>query len=195
MKKSLALMCLFSLLTAFTCENESLDDNIDTSSNTNNNDLMGSWNLLELEASVSSSISFQGQELSSEVYILSTDVAYVLSFTQSNFSTEGGYSYTADIVANGMEFPGESYTIDNVMGSGAYSTNGNEMTIDGSFFEFSFEDIDFSQLQGEQTLNFQISEDGQMLTFFQDETTTETDVATGSTTTSVISSTSSWSRE
>lgn len=88
-------MCLFSLLTAFTCENESLDDNIDTSSNTNNNDLMGSWNLLELEASVSSSISFQGQELSSEVHILSTDVTYVLSFTQSNFSTEGGNAQQA----------------------------------------------------------------------------------------------------
>jgi len=188
-------MCLFSLLTAFTCENESLDDNIDTSSNTNNNDLIGSWNLLEFDASVSSSTSFQGQEFSSEVVILSTDVAYVLTFTQSNFNTEGGYSYTADIVANGMEFPGEPNTIDNVTGSGAYSTNGNEMTIDGSFFEFTFEGMDFSQLQGEQTVNFQISEDGQTLTFFQDETTTETDVATGSTTTSVISSTSSWSRE
>jgi hypothetical protein len=176
MKKLLALMCLFSLLTAFTCENESLDDNIDTSSNTNNNDLIGSWNLLEFDASVSSSTSFQGQEFSSEVVILSTDVAYVLTFTQSNFNTEGGYSYTADIVANGMEFPGEPNTIDNVTGSGAYSTNGNEMTIDGSFFEFTFEGMDFSQLQGEQTV-------------------TETDVATGSTTTSVISSTSSWSRE
>lgn len=199
MKKFLALFCLFSLLTAFTCENEPLGDELDASSNTNNNDnnpdLLGTWNLLEFDATVSSTTNFQGQVISSDVAILSTDADYIVNFTNTNFTTDGSYSYTADVTANGINIPGEPYTLNNVMGSGTYSVDGNEMTVDGSFFEFTFDGMDFEQLQGEQTVNFQISDDGQTLTFFQDETTTETDVATGSTTTSVISSSSSWSRE
>ena len=101
----------------------------------------------------------------------------------------------ADIVANGMNVEGEPYTLENVSGSGSYSVNGNEMIIDGSFFEFSFEGMDFAELSGEQTATFEISDNGQTLVFSQDNTTTETDAATGLTTTSTQVSSSVWARQ
>lgn len=193
MKKLSVLLCLFTLFFAFTCENEPLD--FDAESSQTDSDLLGDWSLVEFSVQVSTSTDFQGQVISSEIDIYSTTVDYNLNFTESNFTTNGGYSYVADIVANGMNVEGEPYTLENVSGSGSYSVNGNEMTIDGSFFEFSFEGMDFAELSGEQTATFEISDNGQTLVFSQDDTTTETDSATGLTTTSTQVSSSVWARQ
>lgn len=195
MKKIVALFCLFSLLTAFTCENEPLDDIEIGSGNNNNDDLVGTWNLVEFETSVSTNTNFQGQELSSDIEVYSTTVDYTVTFTETNFNTNGSYSYVADIVANGIEVSGEPYTLENVSGNGSYSTNGNEITTDGSFFEFSFEGMDSSVLDGPQSATFEISSDGQTLTFSQNDTTTDTDSATGVTTTSSQVSSSVWVKQ
>jgi len=192
MKKLAALLCLFTLFFAFTCENEPLDFEPETGET--DVALLGEWNLSEFDVEVNTSTDFQGQQIASEVEIFSTTVNYALNFTENNFSTNGGYSYVAEVTTNGIQVPAEPYTIDNVSGSGSYSVNGNEMTVDGSFFEFTFEGMDFSQFQGEQTVAFQISDNGQTLTFSQNETMTETDAATGTTTTSVTVSTSVWIR-
>lgn len=193
MKKLSVLLCLFTLFFAFTCENEPLD--FDVESSQTDSDLLGDWSLVEFSVQVSTSTDFQGQVISSDIDIYSTTVDYALNFTGSNFTTSGGYSYVADIVANGMNVEGEPYTLENVSGSGSYSVNVNEMTIDGSFFEFSFEGMDFAELSGEQTATFEISDNGQTLVFSQDDTTTETDSATGLTTTSTQVSSSVWVRQ
>ncbi|WP_426431928.1 hypothetical protein ACPX19_05270 [Winogradskyella sp. HB-48] len=193
MKKLSVLLCLFTLFFAFTCENEPLD--FDAESSQTDSDLLGDWSLVEFSVQVSTSTDFQGQVISSDIDIYSTTVDYNLNFTESNFTTNGGYSYVADIVANGMNVEGEPYTLESVSGSGSYSVNGNEMTIDGSFFEFSFEGMDFAELSGEQTATFEISDNGQTLVFSQDDTTTETDAATGLTTTSTQISSSVWARQ
>lgn len=194
MKKILALFSLFSLLTAFTCENEPLEGGFDTAFNNNNEGLIGTWNLLEFDVSVSTSTSFEGENISSEIDIFSTNTAYVLEFNENTFTTNGSYSYNADVVVNGDNVANDIYTLNNVAGNGIYSTNGNEMTIDGSFFEFNFEGMDSSVLEGEQTANFEISNDGETLTFTQDETETQTDETTGTVITSTTSSTSVWIR-
>lgn len=193
MKKLSALFCLFTLFFAFTCENEPLD--FDAESSQTDTDLIGDWILEEFNVQVSTTTDFQGQVISSDIDVYSTTVDYTLNFTESNFTTNGSYSYVADIVANGMNVEGEPYTLEDVSGSGSYSVNGNEMTIDGSFFEFSFEGMDFAELSGEQTATFEISDNGQTLVFSQDETTTETDAATGLTTTSTQVSSSVWARQ
>ncbi|WP_299129192.1 hypothetical protein [uncultured Winogradskyella sp.] len=178
MKKIVKLFCLFSLLTAFSCENEPLDDGIETGA-INTEGLIGAWDLVEFSSSLSTSTNFEGQIIASEVEIESTTVDYVVNFTASSFIANGSYSYVTDIVANGVEISGEAYNLENVSGSGNYSTNGNEITIDGSFFEFEFEGMaDTAAFEGEQILTFQISEDGQNLTFIQNEVTTETDPTT-----------------
>ena len=179
MKKFLALLSLFSLLTAFTCENEPLDDGILDNTSTNDN-LIGTWNLVEFNIDLTTSSSFEGQETTSNIVVNSTEVDYVLEFTGSTFSANGSYTYNTNSVVNEAEVSSETYTLTNVSGSGFYTTNENEMTVDGSFFEFEFEgDIDTSALEGEQTATFEISDDGETLTFSQNETTTETNAATG----------------
>jgi hypothetical protein len=193
MKKLSVLLCLFTLFFAFTCENEPLDFDAETAET--ETDLLGDWDLVEFDVQVSTSTDFQGQVISSDIDVYSTTVAYTVNFTGSNFTTNGSYSYVADIVANGMVVEGEPYTLEDVSGSGTYSVNGNEITIDGSFFEFTFEGMDFAELDGEQTAMFQITDNGQTLIFTQDDTTTETDTATGLTTTSTQVSSSVWTRQ
>ena len=98
-------------------------------------------------------------------------------------------------VANGKNIEGEPYTLEDVTGTGNYSINGNEMTIDGAFFEFTFDGMDSSAFEEEQTVTFQITDNGQTLTFTQNDTTTETDALTGATVTSTQASTSVWQRQ
>ena len=196
MKKLLALFCLFSLLTAFTCENEPLEDDFDTSFENTDDDLLGDWILVEFSSSISTVTDFAGQVIESDIDIESTTVDYTLNFTENNFTTNGSYSYVTDIVANGFEVTGEPYTLENVSGSGSYSTNGNEMTVDGSFFEFEFDDMfDTAVFEGEQTAPYQISDDGQTLTFTQSEITTQTDAATGTIISVDNNSTSVWAKQ
>lgn len=192
MKKLTILLCLFTLFFAFTCENEPLD--FDSESTQTETELLGDWNLVSFDVQVSATTDFQGQVISSDIDVYSTTVNYTLNFTETSFDTNGSYSYVADIVANGMNIEGEPYTLENVSGNGSYSVSGSEITVDSSFFEFSFDGMDFAELSGEQTATFQISDNRQTLVFSQDDTTTETDVATGLTTTSTQMSSSVWTR-
>ncbi|MDB9782133.1 hypothetical protein OAE03_00795 [Winogradskyella sp.] len=194
MKKLLAFLCLFSLLTAFTCENEPLDFDADTSVGGTDIELFGEWNLSEFTVDLTTTTDFQGQTISSVIVVNSTATDYALNFIGNNFTTNGNYSYVANIVVNGAEVSNELYTLNNVMGSGTYSTSGNVMTIDGSFFEFDFQGADTSTLDGPQTATFQISDNGVILTFTQNENTTETDPTTGAIVSVSNSSTSVWTR-
>ncbi|MFC0603471.1 hypothetical protein [Winogradskyella pulchriflava] len=195
MKKFLGLLSLFALLTAFTCENEPLDTDLSNASTTTNLDLVGAWDLQEFSVTLNSSTSFEGQTFSSDIDIASTEVDYVVEFTQSSFVTNGSYSYSTNVVFDGETISSEPQSLENVTGNGTYSTSGDEMTVDGSFFEFEFDGMDNSVLQGEQTANFEISNDGQTLTFTQIETVTETDGMTGTEIVNSVNSISVWSRQ
>ncbi|MDN3491558.1 hypothetical protein [Winogradskyella bathintestinalis] len=197
MKKIVSLFCLFTMLTAFTCENEPLDDGIDSETDTgvNNVDIIGTWDLTDFDVTLTSSTEFNGQNLTSEIAIQSTEENYVLNLTPNNFTTNGSYAYDTNIIVNGETFSSEPYMLENVNGSGTYSINGNEMTIDGEFFEFEYEGSEEDTLNGEQTVMFTISADGQTLTFSQDETTSETDTISGIVTSNTTNSTSIWTRQ
>ena len=54
--------------------------------------------------------------------------------------------------------------------------------------------VDTSAFEGEQTATFQLSDDGQTLTFTQDDVTTQTDPTTGTEITINNNSTSVWSK-
>lgn len=196
MKKLLSLFCLFTLLTAFTCENEPLDSDVDLETGDTNIDLIGTWDLVEFSTTLGNEMDFAGQIITSDLDVYSTETNYILEFTANTFTTNGNYSYNASVVVDGVEFSNEPYTLDNVSGSGSYSTNGNEMTVDGQFFEFSFEgEMDSSALEGEQTATFELSEDGQTLTFTQNEIVVTDDAATGTTVTSNVQGSSVWVRQ
>lgn len=193
MKKSLLpFLSLFILLTAFTCENEPLEgeyealDFSNTGSNNNTGgssgsgsssnsaDLIGTWNLVSFDLDMTNSFDPGTGMMVTDLILESTEVDYQVTFTATNFSTEGSYSYDTQIETAGMVL-NDSYTMENVSGSGTYSANGSEMTTQGSFFEFTFEGMDDSMFDEEQTGSYEISADGQTLTFSQDETTVNTD--------------------
>lgn len=196
MKKLLPLFCLFTLLTAFTCENEPLDGGFDLGENNNNNsELIGTWELVDFDVTLVSSSTFGDQSFTSDIAITSTEEDYTLNFTQNTFTTSGNYTYDTQVAVNGDTVSTDAYSMESVNGNGTYSTVNNVMTVDGSFFDFEFEGMDQSALQGEQTVTFSISNDGQTLTFSQDETTSQTDPATGNVTDNTTTSTSVWIRQ
>ena len=182
MKKSLLpFLSLFILLSAFTCENEPLDydqesiDSINNSNNSSNNaDLVGTWDLVSFDVDMTSSFDPGTGMMITDLIVESTEVDYQVTFTATNFNTEGWYSYNTQIETAGMII-NDSYTMEDVTGSGTYTTDGNQMTTQGSFFEFTFEGMDDSLFDDEQTGTYEISADGQTLTFTQDETTVNTD--------------------
>ncbi|GGW57474.1 hypothetical protein DFQ11_101773 [Winogradskyella epiphytica] len=196
MKKLLPLFCLFTLLTAFTCENEPLDVGFDLGENNNNNsELIGTWELVDFDVTLVSSSTFGDQSFTSDIAIISTEEDYTLNFTQNTFTTSGNYTYDTQVAVNGDTVSTDAYSMESVNGNGTYSTVNHVMTVDGSFFDFEFEGMDQSALQGEQTVTFSISNDGQTLTFSQDETTSQTDPATGNVTDNTTTSTSVWIRQ
>jgi hypothetical protein len=197
MKKLLGLFCLFTLLTAFTCENEPIGESLDsdTGNNPMNTDLLGLWNLQEFNITLNTETSLNGEAITANVDAVSTQVDYILEFTQSSFLTNGNYTYNTNTSVNGSPNTTDTYTLMNISGNGTYVTNGNQITVDGSFFEFDFEGVDTSVFEGEQTSTFSISNNGQTLTLTQNETTTETNAATGTEVTVATSSVSVWSRD
>lgn len=195
MKRVVALFGLFTLLTAFTCENEPLDEDIIIDNGGEVNiDILGEWNLVEFDVETSTTANLNGTEVSSDVQIFSTSADYTVNFTESTFTTNGGYSYSSLVIVNGTEIPNDPVTLTNVSGNGTYGVNGNEMTVNGQFFEFSLDGVDSSVFGEEQTLQFQISADGETLTFLQNETQIANDPTTGAETTSVIEGFSVWTR-
>ncbi|WP_040254649.1 hypothetical protein [Psychroserpens mesophilus] len=199
MKKLSILFSLFVLLTAFTCENEALDsdlinqeiENNDNNNNNNNSSLIGSWVLVDMNADIIAESSFQGIEFSSQFSVEISDSDYVLVFEASDYTVSGDYELiVSSTFQNETTTYTDSYT--NVEGLGTYSTSGNIMTVDGSFIEFDFDGMPMEVDQGEQSVEYSLSADGQTLTFNQDEVQTTNEGGAMSTTD--ISSTSVWQK-
>ncbi|WP_435412536.1 hypothetical protein [Psychroserpens mesophilus] len=197
MKKLSILFSLFVLLTAFTCENEALDSDLinqeieNNDNNNNNSSLIGSWVLVDMNADIIAESSFQGIEFSSQFSVEISDSDYVLVFEASDYTVSGDYELiVSSTFQNETTTYTDSYT--NVEGLGTYSTSGNIMTVDGSFIEFDFDGMPMEVDQGEQSVEYSLSADGQTLTFNQDEVQTTNEGGAMSTTD--ISSTSVWQK-
>ncbi len=197
MRKLSYLFSLFVLLTAFTCDNEPLEgDFVEEGNNTvdgnaNPQDLIGTWKLINMNADITSETNFGGIDLTSEFLVEINESDYTVTFTESNYTTQGDYLVEASTTVNGETTAfTDSYT--NVEGLGTYSTDGNTMTVDGSFVEFDFDGVPTEVAEGEQTVQFGISNNGQTLTFQQNEQQTISDLGVNAVTTVV--STSVWER-
>lgn len=192
MKKLSALLSFLILFTAFTCEDEPLDgDFVDDINNQSNSTLVGEWNLESFDVSVNTVNEVQGTQIETDIIVDSFNPDYSLVFTSNAFNTSGSYSYNTEVTVFGQTTT-DTYTLENVTGNGTYSTNGDVMTIDGSFFEFTFQGVDESVFEGEQNANFEITSDGQTLVF--SENSTEVDDSNGLTVTITKIATSVWTR-
>lgn len=194
MKKitNLSYLVLITLSFLFTsCENESLEGFDLENGNVVSNNLLGTWTLDNFNLSVNSSSEIAGTIIESSTVVESENTNYDLTFLPSTFTTNGSYSYVVDLAVNGQQNT-QNLSVENVSGSGNYTTNGSEVTSDGSFVTFEFEGSEFLETNGEQTSPYTISADGQTLTFTQN--TTETVSQDGFTSTSVVMSTSVWTK-
>ncbi|WP_298894867.1 hypothetical protein [uncultured Psychroserpens sp.] len=172
MKKLSFLFALFILLTAFTCEDEPLEGDFQNENSNNNATLVGTWSLIDFNADITSESSFGGIDFVVDFTAEMVEADYELVFAESDYTVSGDYELQVSTTFEG-ETTSYSDAYTNVNGSGTYSTNGNIMTVDGSFVEFDFEDMPMEVDQGEQMAEFSLSADGQTLTFFQDIVQTE----------------------
>lgn len=174
MKKILPFLSLFVLLTAFTCENEPLDDGINVNDGASNNDnsLIGTWSAVSFTANTTSETTINGIENVVVSGFTGSNFNYNVTFTSSSFTTEGDYDVEFSTELNGVSSGTGTNSVNDINGSGTYSTNDNMMTIDGAFYDLEVDGVDTSALGGEQTVAYSISADGQTLTFTQEEVQT-----------------------
>lgn len=189
--KTFLLLVLISL--AYTaCDNEPLEGFEEEGNNPFGNSLVGTWALVDFDVSVVSTTEVGGISVESSSLVDGLpNPDYNLTFTNDAFFTTGSYGYTATTTVNGITNSQDLF-LENVTGAGTYTATNTELTIDGSFFTIEFQGMDFSELQGEQTINYSISADGQTLTFIQD--TTEVNSAGGATSTSTVTGSSTWTK-
>jgi len=163
MKKISFLLCLFVAFTVYNCQNETLDDDLlgITDSNNPNNPsgstegLAGEWELISFTSTVSSVTNIAGADVESNVAIESTTTDYTMIFTNSTFTAEGSYTYNTDISTAGVN-SSDSYTLEDVTGSGSYTTSGNTMTVSGAFYEFTYEGVEQPDLDADQTVQLEL---------------------------------------
>lgn len=212
MKKASLLLLIFISLTAFTCENEGLDTNLETET-TNPNDptnptnptdptnpsdptsIVGTWRAASLDAATESSITSFGITVSVTSSIVGENLDYTVTFTDNDtFSTNGSYDITSTVVTpDETNTFTQSYT--NVSGNGTYEITGaNMMTVSGAFYDLQVDGVDTSAIADmPQELQYTLSADGQTLTFVQDQQ--QTDVASGVEIVTTVSATSVFTRE
>ncbi|WP_290696246.1 lipocalin family protein [Lacinutrix sp.] len=193
MKNISKVSVLFMMVFAFAimaCDNEPLDG-FDLNNLDGSNNLIGTWTLTNFDATVNTASEVGGIPFETDFLIQSVNPNYDLTFAPSTFTTSGSYGYDVNITVNGQTSM-QNLSVDNVMGAGSYTTNGSEITSDGSFVSYEFQGMDLSEFDGPQTAPYTISADGQTLSFVQNSTETTNDG--GFTTTSTISSSSTWTK-
>ena len=153
-------------------------------------ELVGVWEAQSFDFSLESSTEFNGMTFSTSASGEGTSIDYVLTLTENEFMTSGEYTYDVNVVTNGQSAE-SSISLTDVSGDGTYTTLDDVITTNGAFFEFEFEGQDLSGLQGETSATFSLN--GNTLTFTQNETISTEDQ--GVITTSVVQSTSTWTRQ
>lgn len=180
MLKLTKIFLLFTLVAFMSsCNND--DDNDST--------LVGTWSAKTFEANINSSVTFDGNTTTSVSTILGSNFDYDLKFETSTFTTNGSYdiAVTTTVDGNPGQSSNDSYT--GVSGDGTYTNTSSEITINGSFFDFEYNGQSFNSAGGEQTIDYQINGDGELV-ITQNETTNSD--SGGVTSTTTIVSTSVW---
>ncbi|WP_338730797.1 hypothetical protein [Mangrovimonas cancribranchiae] len=191
--KQITLLFL-SILALTACENEPLDGDFSNNAgetgggggSVNSTDLIGDWEIVSFEATTANEIDMMGQVFSSGFEVEGVEMDYIVTFTESTFEANGNYNMELTILMDGQPTQTMSQTYTDVTGSGTYTTDGNTMTTDGTFFDFSFEGVDMSEFGGSQTAEYSFSNGGQTLTMTQD--TQEVETANGAETVTIVNS-------
>ena len=181
---------VIALFSFNSCDNEPLEgefsnsvnnggNNNNGNGNGNNNggnnseDIVGEWTTISFNANTIATTTFNGVAIVSDSDITGQNLNYNITFTDSQFQTFGSYDARVITEVDGNVISDDTSSYTNVSGSGDYTANGNIMNLNGSFFELEIDGVDTSSFEENQTLTFQLSSDGQRLTFTQNEERTE----------------------
>lgn len=188
--KFLLLAIPLSILFASCGGDDPVDDPMDPSSMSG---IQDEWTLVSLDIEVTTTLVLPIGNTETVVTITGTDYDYDLNFNESDWTTSGGYDYLATVTLDDMQLSSSDVPVTGVSGSGNYTVDGDQMIVDGSFFEIEENGmITTSAFEGEQTADFEINGDDQLI-FSQDQT--EEQMEQGLTSTSRIISTSVWERK
>lgn len=191
-KNASLLVVSLLLITVFSCENEPLDPGFFSEDGSNNSSLVGTWKVVSFSADIISTTSIDGVETVIGNTVSGSNLEYSLVFSADTFETNGSYDVTTITVIDGNNAGTTTNALSNVSGSGNYVADGNIMSIDGSFFDLSMNGTNTSGQGEEQEVAYTISEDGETLTFNQNDT--QTQLANGIEVISEIVSSSVWIR-
>ncbi|MCH2194298.1 hypothetical protein [Kordia sp.] len=175
MKKTSLLLLIFISLTAFTCENEALDDGVEETANTNNTNnpgtLLGTWRAVSLEADIQTTTTILGIPISTTGTITGVDLDYTVTFTENTYVATGDYSIESSFSIAGEAPTTTTQSLTDQTNSGNYEDVGNNTIVTNDpFFTITTPGVDTSAITGEpQQLTYQLSADGQTLTFVQDQ--------------------------
>lgn len=161
----------------------------DASSST---ELEGTWKAVSFSLNTNTSTEVMGSTVESVVTALGSNFDYSLVFTSAAFTTSGGYDLETSGSTAGQAITPMTSSYSDVDGAGTYTTSGNEMTVNGSFFTFDFNGVPYTGSNGPQTVNYEINSNDQLV-FTQDETTTTT--TSGTTVTATVTSSSTWEKQ
>lgn len=169
----------FVMFSITSCDNEPLEgefsDSLTNGGNNNNNsdDLLGDWRAISFSASTSSESVINGENFVTESSITGSNLDYIINFSNNQFTTNGDYQIRAITELNGQVIDDTSMNYTGVTGSGGYSTNGNTILFEDSIFDLSMSGFDDDVFQSDQTATYQFSNNGQRVTFVQNEEQTQ----------------------
>ncbi|MEL7251226.1 MAG: hypothetical protein AAFZ63_13620 [Bacteroidota bacterium] len=155
------------------------------------NDLEGTWEAISFESETETNTDFNGMMTSSTAQIVGSNLNYQVTFNATTFTTQGDYDLAITTTVPPNPPFESSSSLTDVQGAGTYDIDGNQVTISGAFFavEINGSPIDLSN--EEQTATYEINANGELV-FTQDEAFTNEQ--SGTTSTTIIRSTSVWRR-
>lgn len=175
MKKLGLLFSLFVLLTAFMCENEPIDSELQTNTNNNPNTqtgIVGDWQLESITYNGVSETEFQGINISTTFDSMSENEAYNVSFNaDGTYSASGSYDIVQTVTVAGV-----SQTVTNNLQStsnGNYTATDTTLSTDGEIFSIEIDGVTqpSNSTENEPT-PYTLSPDGNTLTFSSNTTQT-----------------------
>lgn len=168
------LLIAFLMFTVSSCDNEPLEGDFGNAENSNNSELLiGDWDVMSFSATTASTMIFMDEEIVSSSIITGLEFDYIITFTDSEFSTNGDYQMNAVTELNGVIMDDTTMSYTDVNGSGSYSTNGNLITFDGLLFDLEIDGVDTSVFETNQVATYQLSSNNNVLTVTQTQEQTQ----------------------
>lgn len=158
---------------------------------TADSDLDGTWVAQTLTADVNSTtVIVGGLTVNTDVDLEGKNLDYTLVLDNGAFTTTGSYDIELNVESQGINTT-QTDTYTDVSGGGSYTISGDQISVNGQFFDLEFNGMPLMISGEEQSATYVIN--GNTLTISQDETSVSNSDGVSSTTETV--SVSTWTKQ